>query len=159
MQPVSCSVEWYEKYANSARLEIGVDSIPDSNRLRYEQKGVLYFAELEGYVSFYSYTAPGDGYAGRAFPITMKDGTEKTLKGPWSSRAGVMSPVFRPVLDVVLQPEDNPYPNIRYGGHVALEFALEAIKLCEESIELVVEWEYGEYIFVPQRKTIQLKEN
>jgi hypothetical protein len=32
-----------------------------------------------------------------------------------------------------------------------LEFALEAIKLCEEEIELVVKDSLGEYIFVPKR--------
>jgi hypothetical protein len=81
----------------------------------------------------------------------MKNGTEKTLIGPWSSRAGAMSSKFRPVLDVSIQQENDKFPGLWYAGHVTLEFALEAIKLCAENIELVVKDSHEEYIFVPKR--------
>jgi hypothetical protein len=112
MKPTKCAVEWYEGFANSPELRIVVDAFPDKKAFKYKQKGSLYFAELEGYVSFFSYSKPDDGYAGRHFPITMKDGTEKTLIGPWSSCAGVMSPVFTPVLDVTMQQENDKFPTL-----------------------------------------------
>lgn len=154
MKPVACSVNWYEGYANDPVLQIVVDRIPNAEEFRYDHKDGLWFAEKEGYVRFFSWNGPGneEGYGNRCFPIKTKDGEEVVLRGPWSSRSGVMNKYFNPQsLDVSVKTEDSPYETLWYSGHVTLLFALEAIKLCEEPIELVVKESHGEYIFVPKK--------
>lgn len=154
MRPVACSVNWYEGYSNDPRLQIVVDEKPKFEDLRYEHKGEsLWFAHKEGYVSFFSWRGPGneDGYCGRKYTITLLNGTKKDLLGPWSSRSGVMNQYFIPqCLDVSLKTTQDTY-SCWCAGAVTLEFALEAIKLCEEPIELVVKESHGEYIFVPKK--------
>lgn len=155
MKALECSVEWYEKYANDPELRIIVDELPNQEDLRYKHIDLganeLWFAEKEGYVSFFSWTSPkqDEGFGGRHFPITLEDGSMITLLGPWSSRAGVMNKWFLPqCLDVSLKPSHDKY-DLWYGASVTLNFALEAIKLCVEPIDLVVKYKHGEYIFVP----------
>ena len=103
MKVLQTSVDWYPGYANSPQLKVLVDKAPDHSLLRYEKRGGLYFAHLDGYVSFFYYDKPGDGYAGRVFDITLLDGTQVSLKGPWSSRAGCVNNAgFEPCLNVSL---------------------------------------------------------
>jgi hypothetical protein len=152
MKPVSCSVEWYEGYSNDPRLQIVIDEYPKGLRYEHKQES-LWFAEKDGYVSFYSWKGPGDeeGYCGRCYPITTINGEEVTLRGPWSSRSGVMNKYFTPqCLDVSIKTVEK-LNSCWCAGAVTLEFALEAIKLCEESIELVVKESHGEYLFVPRK--------
>ena len=158
MKAIECSVNWYEKYANDPQLRIIVDEMPKHEDLRYKHIDIgtteLWFAEKEGYVSFYAWKSPkqDEGYGRRHFPIILEDGSMVTLLGPWSSRAGVMNKWFLPqCLDVALKPLKDKY-DLWYGCSVTLEFALEAIKLCVEPIDLVVRDKHGEYIFVPQLK-------
>lgn len=153
MKPISCSVEWYEGYANDPKLQIVVDGKPKFEDLRYEHKGGLWFAEKGGYVSFFSWHGPKneEGYCGRCYPITTVEGEEVLLLGPWSSRSGVMNQYFTPqCLDVSLKTVSDTY-SCWCAGATTLEFALEAIKLCEEPIELVVKESHGEYLFVPRK--------
>lgn len=103
-------VNWVDGYANDPRLEVLVDKMPDSKDLRYEERSGLYYAEFSGYASFYYYVSPGEGFGGRIFNITMKNGTEKFLKGPWSSRAGIANKLgFGPCLDVSMTNNSNSY--------------------------------------------------
>ena len=153
MKPIACSVNWYEGYANDPVLQIVVDKIPNSEEFRYERKDGLWFAEKSGYVRFFSWHGPGneEGYGNRCFHIKTKDEEEVILRGPWSSRSGVMNKYFLPQsLDVSVKTEDN-VNTCWCSGHVALMVALEAIKLCEEPIELIVKESHGEYIFVPRK--------
>jgi hypothetical protein len=113
-----------EGYANDPTLEILVDKMPDRSDLRYKKEGILYYAELDGYVSFFCYRGPGEGFGGRGFEITMEDGSQELLKGPFSSRAGVMNAAgFGPCVDVSIT--DNPESYERgytfYAGHVTLK--------------------------------------
>lgn len=148
MKPLACEVNWYEGYANKPELRITVDEFPNKEDLRYEEKDHCFFAEKNGYISFFYWEKPERGYGGREFPITMKDKTLKVLTGPWSSRASVMCEHFQPCLDVAIRENYSVF----FSGHVTLEFAQEAINLCEEKIELIELEERGETIWVPQRK-------
>jgi hypothetical protein len=157
MKPIECSVNWYEKYANDPELQIIVDKLPRQEDLRYKHIDIgtteLWFAEKEGYVSFYAWNSPKQdkGFYGRHFDITLEDGSMVTLLGPWASRSGVMNKWFLPqCLEVSLKEEKNYNGVSWYSCSVTLEFALEAIKLCKEPIDLVVKYKYGEYIFIPQ---------
>lgn len=146
MKLVSHKVNMYEGYANDAKYQIWVEDMPELSDLRYEQRGNLYFAEKDGLVSFYSYTSPGDGYAGCHFPITLVDGTEVVLKGPWSSRPAVMMKAgFPECVDVVI--------NGIYASNVTREW------LTAQGLETVgVDTGYGEVVFVPSKDGAPLKQ-
>ena len=97
----------------ATELHIWVDEWPKlSSEFRFDREGTLYFAELHGVVKFFSYNGPGRGFAGRVFPITMRDGSAIRLEGPFSSRAGVMNRQgFTPCLEVAVHSV-----HTRYGG-------------------------------------------
>lgn len=95
MKILDLRVDWYLDYGNDPVFEILVDKIPDRKLLHYENNAWAWFAELDGYVSFFSWRGPANegGYGGSRFPITMKDGSEKVLLGPWSSGSYAMNAV------------------------------------------------------------------
>lgn len=157
MKPISCSVDWKKEYSNYPELQIVVDEFPKKEDLRfkYNEKG-LWFAEKDGLVSFFDWNGPKNegGYYGREFSIKLEDNSEIILLGPWSSRSGVMNKYFTPqCLEVNIKTQNN-ISTCWFSGVVTLEFALEAIKLCEEPVELVVDYKNEEYYFVPKRKEI-----
>jgi len=125
MKLLSALVEWHHGYANAPTLILHLDTIPKAEEFEFEQRGSLYYAEKDGFVRFYAYKNPGDGFGGREFHIRLKDGTEQTLKGPWSSRAGAMnSGGFGPCVDVQFVTD-----GFRGFGAVTLEVALQAAKM------------------------------
>lgn len=92
MEVLDASVEYWHhskggEYANSAKAKLLVDELPPSESFRYEERDKYFFATKDGLCRFYSYHNPGNGFAGRHFEITMKDGSERTLKGPWSGNS------------------------------------------------------------------------
>lgn len=100
MKILNARVRWNTGLANDPRLEVLVDKMPPMADLRYEQKDGCYFAQKEGFVSFFYYTGPGEGFGGSTFKIKLADGTDKDLIGPWSSRSGVMNRHFPQSLEV-----------------------------------------------------------
>lgn len=69
--------------------------------LRYEERAGMFRADNGDAVRYFYWTRPGDGFGGSIFHITMKDGTLRALKGPWSSRAGCVNRVFHDLPHVV----------------------------------------------------------
>lgn len=145
MKLIRHDVNMHEGYANDANYRIWVDALPELSDLRYEKRGNLYYAEKNGYVNFYYYDRPGDGYGGRQFPITLTDGTEVVLKGPWSSRAGVMQKAgFPETVEVTI--------NGIYAGAVTREW------LTSYGLETVgIDVGGGETLFVPSKDGEPLK--
>jgi len=131
MNVLAAKVNWCEQYDNNPNLELLVDAFPDHSLLRYEKRGSLYCTELDGYVSFYAYSRPDNGFGGRVFPITMVDGSKVDLKGPWSSRAGCMNDAgFKKCVDVSFIDDRAAYDRgyTFYAGHATLE-------LCQGAVE------------------------
>lgn len=127
MRILKSKVEWNERYLNWPNLEITVDRFPSPESMLYEEHNHIFYAERFGYVSFFYYTAPGDGFGGREFPIQMKDNTFLVLKGPWSSRAScVNTQGFGPCLDVTLYEAEAKY-KCGIAGAVTLHFAQRAL--------------------------------
>ena len=90
---VKAKVEFKNRWANDPELVLHVEGEPyndDEMKFEFKEPG-LYFAEKEGWVSFYFYEVPGEGFGGRVFEITLKDGKKLSLVGPWSSRSGSMN--------------------------------------------------------------------
>lgn len=91
MKIISATVNWYKGYANSPRFDVLVDKYPRRNELAYVNKDWAYWAEKDGFVDYFSYSGPSSGFGGCEFELNMVDGSTKTLKGPWSSRASALN--------------------------------------------------------------------
>ncbi len=106
MKILKAKINWFNDFCNSPTLQILVDTIPDCELLRYKKKGPLYYAELDGYVNFYYYTNPDEGFGGRKFHIILEDSSEVVLKGPWSSSASFMNGAgFTPCMEINITAE------------------------------------------------------
>jgi hypothetical protein len=116
MKILDVQPDWSIGYANDPSFLVTVDRIPPAEELRYQQQGPRYWAEQDGYVSFFHYDGPGKGYGGRAFDLTLKDGSNVTLKGPWSSRTGEMNQYFPHATEVSIKDLSSPYKNLWFSG-------------------------------------------
>jgi len=136
---------WYQTFDNYPHMQILVDAIPKTADMRFEKRGDLYFAESDGYVMFYAYHSPGEGYGGAQFHLTMKDGSTAVLKGPWSSRPAQMNLAgFTPSCDVEITSEPAAFERgyTFMAGHVTLAVLREACKLAGLH---AVEWNQSYY--------------
>jgi hypothetical protein len=61
--------------------------------MRFDQRDQFYFAERDGFCTFFSYSNGGNngGFCGAHFEITMRDGEKRVLEGPWSSNSAVLN--------------------------------------------------------------------
>lgn len=131
MKVLDAKVNWYEEYRNPPTLQITVDKIPEN--LIYIDKHPYYYGEKEGFVSFYYYSKPDDGYGGREFHINTDKGL-KVLKGPWSSNAISMFCAGFPIsYNVAIKDISSECKNLLYSGHLTEKLWLEAISLCKDA--------------------------
>lgn len=130
-------------------VEIEVDrmqSLEDHN-FRYEERRSCYRAEDEnGFGSFYFWQSPNNngGFGGRSFPITMQDGREILLKGPFSSNSACINQVFpdrKPLIEVCFTEKTNyqdfhgnPHIN-RYGGIITIDLCCKLLNIMELDYE------------------------
>lgn len=160
MQVLDAQVDWREDVANDPKLEVLIDGVPDRSEMRFEhdsERG-LWYADHEGYAEFFKWSGPENegGYGGRNYTITTVDGEEVTLRGPWSSRAGVLNKFgFGPCVSVRLATN----PDVLDRGHtfsagaVTLEAAKQAIDMAETAshLERVEKFSGNEPYWVPKR--------
>lgn len=133
-------IDWHLGFVNKPRLVIHVPDgdMPFQDEYVYEKKGQLYFAEKDGYVSFFAYHGPGEGYGGRVFSLKMKGGSIEELKGPWSSRCSVMNGYgFPPSVEATIVEGGN-----KYGGAVLVTDEFK--ELLEKNDMGLFEWRIGE---------------
>lgn len=131
MKILAAKVKNLEEFDNLPTLEVLVDNIPDNDSLVYEQKGNSYFAEKDGYISFFHYSGPGEGYGGRKFTINTKDGF-KDLYGPWSSNSVAMEQAgFPKTINVSLTDDPKAYEKgyTFYAAHLTFEKFVEACEV------------------------------
>lgn len=132
-------VDWMEGYLNDPDIKVIVDRIPEIEEMVFERRGTLYFAHEDGYVNFYSYNHPGDGYGGRKFTLNMKDGTQSILKGPWSSNSASMNNAgFPPSAEVSITDKEQTWVegHTFYAGAMTVEKLNMAFKKFLPSVEL-----------------------
>ena len=159
MKLLKADVNWMEKYANDPRLELTVDALVPHDIFRYQSKEVngstLYFASHNDSVSFYCHNPLNEhGYGGGLFRLTQIDGREVTIKGPWSSRAGVMNNHFLPhsvSATLIVQ-------GVKYSGHVTLGFALAAVARLP-GVYLLRRTKHGETTYVPSKAAVLVPAN
>ena len=90
MKAIQARTVWWIGWDNSPSLQILVDRIPPIAEMRYQfvRRGPethgLYWAEKDGFVSFFVYYGPGRGFGGCEFTLVTDNGATVVLKGPWS---------------------------------------------------------------------------
>lgn len=105
---VKININWMKGFGNSPRIELQGIKVPEypsktdpiweklSNGLHVARKGDFVFY-------FYTDGRPTEGFGGRMFEGTFKDGTTFSYKGAWSSRAGCVNPVYHDqIVDVTV---------------------------------------------------------
>ena len=135
MKALRATVNWNWGVGNSPSLYALVDQLPKNLRYKFKQEGGgpdhgLYFAEKEGYVSFYSYRGPDRGFGGRSFTLALENGEERTLVGPWSgSCAGMNAAGFTPSMPISLTAEPKVWRKgfTFYGCQATVEWAEKVI--------------------------------
>jgi len=153
MNILSAEVNWWEGCLNRPTLTITVDRMPKRNEVSHKciddgSAGSIYYGELDGFVSFLLHD-PGNesGYSGRSFDLRMENNSIRTIKGPWSSRAGVMNRLgLGPCVNVTIR--DSSYPgSCLFAGAVTLEVAQQAAEMA--GARMVLRDSYGEPVYEP----------
>jgi hypothetical protein len=117
-------------YSNKSTLQATVDLMIPPQEFRYQLVGEgLFLGECDGWYMYHHHDgtdANHGGYGGRHFPITMMDGTEKILRGPWSGGAySVWREAGVKVVDIDLREESSPFKTYCFGYATTVEKVLE----------------------------------
>ena len=141
---MKAEVNWMEGWANPPKLVVHMDDYPDAGRFIFEERNGCYFAvdQASGVVRFFYYAQPGRGYGGRDFTLRMKDGSERTLSGPWSSRCACMNEVGFPhsVECVIVTKEGH-----NVSGALLIDKAKELLRAADEDAVFVYDPEGHDY--------------
>ena len=81
------NIDWAPNFDNVPTVQVLVDEIPTIDE--YTNNHPYYFGEKDGYVSFFYYDKPGDGYGGRRVTLPTAGGAVELI-GPWSSSPDAM---------------------------------------------------------------------
>ncbi len=105
------------------------------------KNGTTYLSVTDGIVSFFHHNPKDEhGFGGSKFTLKMRDGTEREIKGPWSSNDAWIREAFG-VDSVSVSYTDSADTFKRgytfYAGHVTIEKAKEAIALVGPEWQLV----------------------
>lgn len=148
MKVHKAEVNWYEGYANDPVLVIHVDHWPRGEEFQYQvlnrQGSNLYWAQHpDGAVSFHCHNLSNEnGYGGAIFKLNMLDGSTKEIRGPWSSRSGVMNNYFPHSTEVQIKEESTGY---NLGGHISIELAKRVAAMA--GVQLVKEYRRGDIVY------------
>ena len=121
-------IEWLLGYDNPPGLVVEVDKLPPFSELVYRKApSGHYLAEHpSGYVRYFHWVQPDEGYGGRVFNITLDTGEQLALKGPWSSRAGAVNADpfgFPQIVDVAYKELDEDLRHCMIAGAMTLAVA------------------------------------
>ena len=155
MKILDATVRWNEKYSlNDPELAVLVDEVPDWDGMTFTQRGSLYFAEQGGYVKFYSWTGgQQEGYGGDHREIRLQTRgvvSKRVLRGPWSSRAGVMNQAgFTPSMDVLLATDPEVLRRGFTYSHASITYEMGKMAAIMAGCHLIHQFRGGEQILVP----------
>jgi hypothetical protein len=139
---VAIEVDPMEKWMNDPRITITVDSLSKYEDFLWEEKNSLYFARAEGGRCAHLYKK-GDkqeqGFGGQHYHLNMVDGTQRVLKGPWSSNSTASNSMgFSLCEDVIIKDQSSKY-SCGVAGSWGIPELREALKRFKS------EWEiYGD---------------
>lgn len=138
---LAARVDPREQYASAPRLEVLVDHLPRQDEYTYatvSARGagrVAYFGEIDGIVDFFVHD-PSDerGFGGAVFTPRLHDGTQPSVRGPWSSNGAAMEAWFGRQTVAVSITDDPAAFERGYtftAGHLTASRALEALALTD----------------------------
>lgn len=164
MKILKSKIDWMLGWSNSAKLEITVDKIPESDKYEFKDVGGerLYYSNNEGLVSFLSGHPdfPSTGYGGRKFELKMKDGPNHVLIGPWSSRSGVINKLFEPhCVEVVLYGSEGSFPGLGCSSAMTIELATKCLKIVHPDLEFQIVKKWDDEIYYEIDKELRNKYN
>lgn len=143
MRILSAEIDMMEQWANDPVLKITVDRMPPSEEFIYTKieltpRRAIYFAKHEcGIARFMVHDQDNErGYAGRVFTITLDDGTQVSMKGPWSSRSGVMNNYFDHTTEVTIYERDGDHPSLGFASHIDVDIAREVLEGLDSELNL-----------------------
>lgn len=136
-------VTWGSTY-RPHHLQILVDNIHREDKVYdviEDENGATYLSVTDGIVSFFYHNPKNEhGYGDRTFNLTMRDGTERVVKGPWSSNNSWIRQLFGVDSFHVSYTED---PEVFkrgytfYAGDITIDLAQEAMKLTGDEWQLI----------------------
>jgi len=157
MKVLDARVDWMKGYANDPILEILVDKIPSREELVYRRliigEGAIYYAEKGGFVHFlYHNPYNEEGYGGRVFRLNVQYGDRiktEIIKGPWSSRPGVINNYFPHCVEVRMtdDPRAFEYNFVTQIGTIGLALAQQAVEMAGACLKKV-RWDTDLYYVV-----------
>ena len=107
-------IDWMKRWANSPRIiveGVNVPEYPSETDPIWEKSPDGLHLARKGDFAFYFFSdgKPTEGFGGRRFAGTFKDGTTFEYRGAWSSRAGCINAAIdkgnltgEPIVDVVV---------------------------------------------------------
>lgn len=105
--------------------------IENPKPMKFQNEGTAYYNEIDGDVSFFFHNPRNEqGYGGAIFKGKLEDGTEFSVRGPWSSNPGAMKKLFGvDTMDVSITDDPEVWERgyTFYAGHITVELAKEAI--------------------------------
>ncbi len=114
MKMLEVKVNLHEGFANRPSATVIVDKLPPRDEMFFRQYNIggstLYVGEQDGAVRFMIHSGVDDvGYGGAVFTLNLTTGRTIKIKGPWSSRAGVVNKTHRfpLVMDIRLEVRDD----------------------------------------------------
>ena len=143
-------VNWMMRWGNDPYIILHVDSEVPFEQFRFKERqldgGTFYWAHdaVSGQV-WYLLHHPGNetGFGGSEWDLVMEDGSRRTVKGPWSSRAGVANRWFEPhCVDVTLATQEG----FRLGRAIRVDLVQQALHALHPKLDLIrtVDPEYDE---------------
>lgn len=98
--PYTVKIEWMTDYANNPTIAVTGKQYPNLKDYEFEKKDVgnqrtMYLGLLGDFARFFLHDAIDQcGFGGASYTLKMKDCTEETIIGPWSSNAGAVNRTF-----------------------------------------------------------------
>ena len=83
---------------------VRASNLPETKDFVYEHADYMFRGEADDFVDFFAYSGPSSGFGGHSFVLNMRDGSQRTLIGPWSGREGLLHQLFLnhpPVVEVL----------------------------------------------------------
>ena len=125
MKILESRIDWNEAWDNHPNLKVTVDKVPQDEMVyrtyRIPGHGTLYVSDNTEFVAFLLHS-PNDesGYGGRSFTLKMEDGSEVTIRGPWSSNSTSVYQITNGEVDcheVYVCETESDYPNSYCHGY------------------------------------------
>jgi len=138
---VDAAIDWNKTFTGP-RLVVLVDEIPQIDEMQFERNDSIWYAEKDGLCRFFAWSEDADhqGFGGHAFRLPMVDGDDVVLKGPYSSRAGVVNAHgFGPVANGWVTDSRRDFEQMYSGDagiHLTLDAANYAVSLLDSDVEM-----------------------